>query len=391
MHLLSKLHLTARRGLAACAVLILLAAPACNSRDEAQEQADRARTAGNGGSAPEYRHLAQDVERKGPPLPRPPRTPAEEALQEDLERLGRNFEGETGIAVNDMQADWTAHLNGTEYFPQQSVSKLWVAIAALELVDRGALDLSDEVTVTREDLTVFHQPIRPLALQPGGYTTTLKGLLDRAITRSDNTANDFLMWQIGGPDAVRRILEAKGVTGIRFGPGERALQSEIAGMEWRPEYSIERAFFEARNEVSQEVRREAFEDYLADPVDGATPIAIVRALSMLQEGELLSSASTDLLLDTLERTRSGPRRLKGGLPPGWSIGHKTGTGPELGRAQAGYNDVGMLTSPSGQSYSVAVLIRRTAQPLRERMELMQDVVRSVADYEQAKERAAPPE
>jgi beta-lactamase class A len=49
----------------------------------------------------------------------------------------------------------------------------------------------------------------------------------------------------------------------------------------------------------------------------------------------------------------------------------------LGAAQAGYNDIGVLTAPDGRSYSVAVMIKKTATPLPVRMTLMNNVVRAV--------------
>ena len=36
----------------------------------------------------------------------------------------------------------------------------------------------------------------------------------------------------------------------------------------------------------------------------------------------------------MANTQTGPNRLKGGLAPGWTLSHKTGTGQELG-GQAG--------------------------------------------------------
>jgi beta-lactamase class A len=315
-------------------------------------------------------------------------TPAEKALQAELRRLGEGFEGEIGLAVQDVESGWTAHFNGNDHFPQQSVSKIWVAIAAMAQVDRGKLNLEREVTLTREDLTLFHQPLRPLALRPGGYTTTLEDLLVRAITRSDNTANDYLLRQVGGPEAVRETLQDMGIAGVRFGPGERAMQSAIAGMEWKPEYSLGRNFYDARDQVPPAVRRAAFEAYIAHPIDGATPIGIVDAFARLQKGELLSPTSTERLIGIMEQTRSGSQRLKGGLPAGWSIAHKTGTGQELEGMQAGYNDVGILTSPSGRAYAVAVLMGRASRPQTERRSLMHELVRAVADYERD---AAPPE
>lgn len=321
---------------------------------------------------------------KAPPPPRAPETSAESQLHDRIRRLGEDFDGDVGIAARDLEKGWTAHFSGEEYFPQQSVSKLWVAIALLDRVDRGELDLSQEVTLSREDLTLFYQPIRPLILRAEGYSTTLGDLLERAITSSDNTANDYLMRRAGGPDAVRRILATKDIAGIRFGPGERELQSGIAGLQWKPEYSLSRAFFEARDQVPIEKRKAAFESYLEDPVDGATPIGIANALGQLEKGQLLSPASTELLLSIMSRTRSGPRRLKGGLKGGWSIAHKTGTGQILEGTQAGYNDVGLITSPDGRTYSVSVLIGRTDRALAERMGLMQRAVEAVIEYDRAK-------
>jgi beta-lactamase class A len=79
----------------------------------------------------------------------------------------------------------------------------------------------------------------------------------------------------------------------------------------------------------------------------------------------------------MSRTHTGPNRLKGGLASGWTLNHKTGTGQELGGAQAGYNDIGILTAPDGKSYAVAVMIKLTSTPLPARMTLMNEVVRAV--------------
>ena len=302
-------------------------------------------------------------------------------LDKRLTRLGRDFRGDVGLAVRDVQTGWTSDHRGLDHFPQQSVSKLWVAIAALHQADLGRLDLTGELTVRREDLTLFHQPIRALALRPGGYRTTAEDLLVRALADSDNSANDRLLNQIGGPAMVRTTLAAKGLSGIRFGPGERKLQAGIAGLDWKQSYALGNAFHAARDTIENDARRAAFDAYVADPIDGATPIAMVDALARLQQGKLLSPASTTRLLSIMSHSKTGPNRLKGGLHDGWTLSHKTGTGQVLQGEQAGYNDVGILTSPDGHSYAVAVLIGRTSRPLRERMKLMQQVVAATIAYD----------
>ncbi|WP_246152553.1 serine hydrolase [Sphingomonas montanisoli] len=312
----------------------------------------------------------------------PPVIPsAASALDRRIEALGSGFRGDVGLAVRDIQTGWISHYRGLDYFPQQSVSKLWVAISAFDMADRGKLDLRGRLSVRPNDLTLFHQPIRSLATRPGGFQTDREDLLTRALTQSDNSANDKMLREVGGPDAVRATLAAKSISGIRFGPGEKGLQSRIAGLDWQASFAKGNGFYTAREALLIAQRRAAFEAYVADPVDGARPIAMVDALARLKTGELLSDASTAQMLDLMGQTRTGALRLKSGLRPGWTLSHKTGTGQILEGEQAGYNDVGILTSPEGRSYAVAVMIGRTSRPLPERMDLMRKVVRLTIAYD----------
>ncbi|HEY0115019.1 MAG TPA: serine hydrolase [Allosphingosinicella sp.] len=308
---------------------------------------------------------------------------AQRALEERLASLGRAFQGEVGIAVRDVETDWAASWNGSRLFPQQSVSKFWVALTAFNAIDNGRLELDRRVTLRRQDLTLFNQPI---AAQVGanGFTTTIDDLMHRAITRSDNTANDFVLWQAGGPEAVRAFISRHGIEGVRFGPGERLLQSRIAGISWNQSYSQRGGFEAARAAVPAASRRRNFENYVADPIDGASPLGLTQGLAMLQRGELLSQQSTRRMLSIMAQTRTGPQRLTGGLAPGWRIAHKTGTGQVLGGTQAGYNDIGIITSPDGRHYALSVTIGRTSVPNIVRMQLMQNVTRAAIAYHEAR-------
>jgi beta-lactamase class A len=305
-----------------------------------------------------------------------PAPAAPQYIRDRVDQLGRDFNGRVGIAVRSVDEGWSTGWKDDELYPQQSVSKLWVSITALDAVDKGRVSLDDKVTLSRDDLTLFHQPIAAKILG-GGYTTTLGDLMFKAITTSDNTCNDKLMRSVGGAEAVRDMIAGKGLGQIRFYNGEKALQSKIAGLIWSPSYSVGNAFYKARDALPKAVRQAAFNRYVEDPYDGAAPSAIVGALAKLKRGELLSPASTQKLLWIMGHTKTGPNRLKGGLEPGWTLSHKTGTGQVLGAYQAGYNDIGILTAPDGRSYAVAVMIKKTSVPLSTRMTLMNNVVRAV--------------
>ncbi|WP_342768329.1 serine hydrolase [Sphingomonas gilva] len=324
--------------------------------------------------APAARVAAAAVPPAPPPqlyVPPPPRPSP--ALVETVRFLGREFEGRVGIAIRRVDTPgWSVDWQGDLPMPQQSVSKLWVAMTALDARDKGMLRLDQPVTVTRSDLTLFHQPIASL-VKGDGYQTDPDELLRRAMTMSDNTANDKLLSLAGGPAAVNRFLAGKGLTGIKFGPGERLLQAKTAGLTWKQSYSLGRAFYTARANLPMATRRAAFDAYVANPPDGATANGIARALAKLHRGELLKPDSTAYLLRYMEESKTGRARLKGAMPPGWRLAHKTGTGQDLAGETAGFNDVGLITSPDGTTYAVAVLIGRTGKPVRDRQSLIQAV------------------
>lgn len=331
----------------------------------------------------------QKVDLLSAPLPAPPPT-QEEILQAEIGTLGAAFDGEAGIAVLDVADGWSASFNGDAHLPQQSVSKLWVAIAVLNAIDRGDFTLSDTVVIHKEDLSVFHQPIRD-RVGPGGYRASIAQLLAAEIQHSDNAANDALIRKVGGPWAVQVAIVSKSLGEIRFGPGEKEMQSQAAGLTWKPEYSFGRTFWEDRDKLPPEQRRAALEAYLANPPDAASPLDIVDTLGRLQRGELLSPDSTAYLLKLMSGTATGAGRLRGGLEPGWTLRHKTGTGQVMGRLATGHNDVGLLTAPDGRVYAVAVMIGQSKAPFEARQELMRAVARAViASHRPADLACSPP-
>lgn len=303
--------------------------------------------------------------------------PDPQGLQDEVSQIAAGFDGKVGIAVTQAGCDWVVGERQDELFPQQSVSKLWVAIGVLDAVDRGALQLNQPLTLRPQDLVVFNQPMRWELLRRGAITLPVGTLLRSSLSLSDNLANDKLLWTLGGPDRVRDLLDRHNLDGIRFGPGERLLQSQIAGLEWSPDLALANNFEQARARLPLERRQKLLAEYVANPSDGATPAALAKALGRLAMGDLLSPDGTRTLLEIMYRSRSGPMRLKAGVPADWKVYHKTGTGQELRGLATGYNDVGIITAPDGRSFAVAVMVGATREPIKVRTEMMQSVSRAV--------------
>ena len=128
------------------------------------------------------------------------------------------------------------------------------------------------------------------------------------MTQSDNTCNDIVLRHAGGPDAVRAMIARHRIDGVRFGPGERLHPGRIAGLQWSPAYSVGNAFYAgAQRRSRRRAGAQAFERYIEDPIDGATPEGSSTGLARLQRGELLSPR-----LDRADCSRScrrpGPAR-----------------------------------------------------------------------------------
>jgi beta-lactamase class A len=317
-------------------------------------------------------HTAPKVRMPGPPAP--------VELQAKLQALADRYKEPVGIAVTDVSGRWTAQVAGEEAFPQQSVSKLWVALAVMQALDRRAMSLDQQVVLTADDRSVFYQPLASRIRGPNGYATTVYDLLRRQLTESDNAANDRLIRELGGGQAVTRAMVDKGLEGLGVGETERELQTRTAGLSWKPEYCYTWIFKQAREQLPETVRDQALAEYLANPADGAKPAAITETLAALKRGELLSAESTRVMLDLMAQCRTGSSRLRAGLPSSWQIAHKTGTGPDWRGASVGINDVGLITAPDGRTFAVAVMIRQTRKPTTARLALFQAVSRTVADY-----------
>ena len=303
---------------------------------------------------------------------------ADEKLRNEIDTLWKKFPGRAGIAIYTPFSDDIIGRRQTERFPQQSVSKMWVALTILEQEAAGKLSLDKKIRVTRDDIVVFSQPIKQYLSSQDSFEMPVRELLAHAINASDNLANSVLIRVAGGPQAINQMLDRRKVQSIRFGPGEVLLQSAIAGLEWRPEYRKGNGFKEQRSRIPMEKRRAALEKYLASPLDGAAPGTIVLVLKRF--GERSPDDPGAKLLKLMAGTYTGRSRLRSGLAPGWSLAHKTGTGQVLGSISTALNDVGVMKAPDGCRYQVAVMIAETRAGRDVTNGLMQNVARAVVRH-----------
>ncbi|CAN5555501.1 class A beta-lactamase [soil metagenome] len=255
-----------------------------------------------------------------------------------------SIKGEVGIAVVDQSRHRIYFLNQDKPFPMQSVCKFPLSIAILKLADQGKLSIQDKITVRLTDVVPYHSPIKD-AIKGKQSDFTIRDLMTRAVCTSDNTACDVLIARAGGTKSVTALIQKAGASKIRIDRAEGQIQPD----------SVEIA------------------KYLIDPRDTATPEGIVDALQKLYEGKLLSKASTTVLLEDLFNCETGQARLKAGLPAGWKLGHKTGTGRDVGEQNTATNDVGIAVGPHGETIYIAVFTKGSKAKIEIREALMAKV------------------
>jgi beta-lactamase class A len=90
---------------------------------------------------------------------------------------------------------------------------------------------------------------------------------------------------------------------------------------------------------------------------------------------VLSEQSTALLIDIMERCQTGEARLKGMLPEGTVVAHKTGT---IGRTT---NDVGIITLPNDAGHVIVVaFVKESELDVSERERAIAEAARAAHDY-----------
>jgi beta-lactamase class A len=113
--------------------------------------------------------------------------------------------------------------------------------------------------------------------------------------------------------------------------------------------------------------------FLDDPRDTATPDATIDLLRKLYRGELLNAQLTARLIAILEKTTTSPARIKGLLPPGTVVAHKTGTTGSAGEWNGGTNDVGVIAG----KLAIAVFVKGSTRPLPQREHVIAEMAKAL--------------
>jgi beta-lactamase class A len=285
-------------------------------------------------------------------------------LHAELRRIAEATGGRMGVSALGVRWGDRVQLDANARYPMASTFKVAVAMTLLDAVDKHALTLSEPIEILPGNLSPGSGEINKSMVDEGSSSaaTTLGELLDAMMLVSDNTATDHLMARLGGAPAVTAHLRTLGVTDIEVSRPAAQIVADSWGFTLPPAGKRNRkSLVRLLNGTSQAARARAAAQFVEDPRDTTTPDAMVALLTALVNGNALGKASGILLLDTMARCKTGSKRIKGQLPRGLTVAHKTGTLKHITT-----NDVGILTLSRGSGPLIAAIyLTGSPQPLAE--------------------------
>jgi beta-lactamase class A len=221
-----------------------------------------------------------------------------------------------------------------------------ISMAVLQRVDRGELKLDQQVKVEPSDFVRkgMSSPVRDK--YPDGTELTIAELLRYTLCESDGSASDVLMKLIGGPAKVMLFMEGIHVPDIQVVNYEKEI-----GRDWETQY---------RN--------------------WATPKGALALLAALQSKRGLSAESQALLFKLMTEAIPGAKRLKGELPAGTVVAHKTGTGGTRNGITSATNDIGIITLPDGRHLAVAAFVSDSSADEATRESVIARIAKAAWDW-----------
>ena len=256
-------------------------------------------------------------------------------LETEFSDLEQRSGGLVGVVALDTGGRRRLAHRADQRFPMCSTFKVLAVGSLLRDVDRGGDDLARRITYGRGDL-ITYSPETERRLAEG---MTLAALCEAAITLSDNTAANLILQAIGGPSAVTAFARGIGDPVTRLDRTEPTLNESTPG----------------------------------DPRDTTTPAAMAGDLRTVLLGHTLSPPSRNRLIAWMLACKTGEGGLEAGLPAGWKIAQKTGSG-----SRGSTNDIGILWPPGRAPIVVAAYTTGSARPLTERNAVLAQVGRIVA-------------
>lgn len=271
-------------------------------------------------------------------------TPDTELIKQ-LEDIAKESKGKVGVSAVLIETGETVGINQNERFAMQSVVKLPISMAVMKQIEQGKLTREHKIVISKDELVpaMMRSPIRDK--NPNGGEMTVEELIRFAISESDGTAADVLQRVAGDAKGVQAYIESLGIKDMQV----KYTHKEF-GREWKLQYE-----------------------------NSLTPKAAIALLTALYKAEGISKENRDLLLKFMTESNNPAGRIKGMLPQGTAVAHKTGTGGTRDGITSATNDIGIITLPNGNHIAIAVFVGDSSGDQQTREIAIAKITRTIFD------------
>ncbi|HET9262508.1 MAG TPA: serine hydrolase [Vicinamibacterales bacterium] len=277
-----------------------------------------------------------------------------------IRTIAKHIGGNVGFAAIHIESDQILSVNGSRPLPMASTVKLPIAVQVMKRLERGELALDALVSIESRHVCPGGGTLAGLRIP--GVAVSIENLLDLALVRSDNTASAALLELAGGATAVVDLMNTIGIGGINIHRSVRQLLIDYYGLteDEAKEDAKARQLGLLPAAIPAPRRAAAAAAFLRDARDQSPAMSMASLVAAVWNRRVLEAAQTAVLFDTMARCCTGRKRLKGLLPAGTRVAHKTGTLPPSMVA-----DVGIIYLPPPFGHcAVAAVIAESGQPMR---------------------------
>ncbi len=267
-------------------------------------------------------------------------------LRQELENIIATKNATIGISIKNIETKDTLNINGTLNAPLMSIFKFHIALATLNLVDKGKLSLKQKIFIKKEEL---HEntwsPIRD-EYPSGNMYLTLDQLLRYTVSHSDNNGCDILLKLIGGTETVQKFINKQGIKDFTIKVNEREMQT------WESLY-----------------------------INTTTPLATTEILEKFYKGQVLKKKTTKYLYQIMVDCSRGITWMKAGLPKGTELAHRTGISDRNENdLRAAMNDVGIFKLPNGNHIILSVYLKNITEEREVTEKIIADIAKATWNY-----------
>jgi len=267
-------------------------------------------------------------------------------LKNEIESLIKSKNATVGVSIIADNFKDTININENFHYPMLSVFKFPIALTVLSEVDKGNFKLNQKVKILSKDLLPdTWSPIREKF--PNGTTMTISDIVKYTVAQSDNNGCDILLRLLGGTAVVEKFLLQNQINDIAIKVNEEDIHKE-----WEIQFQ-----------------------------NWATPIALTNLLTKYYLNDMLSKRSYKFLWKTMVETSTGGNRIKGQLPRGTVVAHKTGTSFTNDKnVTAAVNDIGIIILPNGSPIFISVLVSNSAEDSVTNEKIISDIAKKTLEY-----------